>query len=230
MIHKNVSIRLVVKQNFPVNSTERCIVFERPPYFQFQSGDWIDLSFPGMVLKGGITYSLSSSPGEDDLMITFKDGLSEFKNKLKGLRPGDIVKIIQYGNDYHFTTDAHTSSTFIAGGVGIAPFRSMIKEMVDTHAKNKVTLFYLNKTENFLFKEELEQWKAFLPNLSIVYIVTKEVQRKERERILLSNIGKNGDDAFYVAGPEGMVESTEHLLVNAGISRKSIKIDSFAGY
>ena len=205
------------------------VYFERPANFVFDAGDWIDLQFEGRDLKGGITYSLSSSPTEPELRISFREGISEFKRALQSVATGERLYISQYGNDYGFQLKKNQSSVLIAGGVGIAPFRSMLKEMFDHHDKNDVSLIYLNQNERFLFKDELDIWQQRLPNLSISYVVTKDLSRKKREKLILSLI-KSPQQNFYISGPEGMVESNEHLLIDNGVQVRDIRIDSFGGY
>jgi ferredoxin-NADP reductase len=205
------------------------VFFEWPASFNFTAGDWIDLEFPDKQLKGGITYSLSSSPSELDLRISFRNGISEVKKALQSLPPNDTLFITQYGNDYDFALKNNRSSVLIAGGIGIAPFRSMLKEMADTNNKNTVTLIYLHQSDSFLFKQELDSWSSQLPNIAIHYIVTKDISRKKREKLVLSLIKDKGQN-FYISGPPGMVENNEHLLIDAGVPIKNIRIDSFGGY
>ncbi|OYX41348.1 hypothetical protein B7Y94_05255 [Candidatus Saccharibacteria bacterium 32-49-12] len=229
MVHKNVRIELVVKLLRQDNPECKTVVFERPINFNYEAGDWIDVDFADTSYNGGKTYSLSSSPTESDLAISFRQGISPFKRKLQTVEPGDKMYISQYGNDYGFHLRDNKSSVLIAGGIGVAPFRSMLKEMSDIRAKNDVRLIYLNKSDDFLFNDELEEWKRILPNLSITYIETKELKRKPREKLLLSLIRDTAHN-YFIAGPEAMVESTEHLLLDAGVSIKDIRIDSFGTY
>lgn len=229
MVHKNVRIELTVKQ-LDQNSAEcKSVVFERPMNFNYETGDWIDIDFADTSYSGGKTYSLSSSPTESELAISFREGISPFKKKLQSVQPGDKMYISQYGNDYGFQLKDNRSSVLVAGGIGIAPFRSMLKEMFDMRIKNRVQLIYLNKGNDFLFKEELEDWKRVCPNILVDYVVTKELKRKPREKLLLSLI-KDTSRSFYIAGPEAMVENTEHLLLDNGVSIKEIRIDSFGTY
>lgn len=229
MIHKNTGITIVVKENRPEVNGQRSILFYRPQNFVYESGDWIDIRFLEGELPGGKTYSLSSSPTEPDLMITFKDGISELKAALMALQPNDKLVITQHGNDYKFTLKPFKASTLIAGGIGIAPFRSMIKEMIDTSSKNQVDLIYLNKSSDFLFNDELTEWMSKLAGLRISYIVTEELNRKARTKTMLASIKAPGQ-LFYIAGPEGMIESTEHMLLDFGVKLSDIRIDSFGGY
>lgn len=227
-VTKNTTINIAVKSLVRIAPQYHTLTFERPPQFDYQSGDWIDLAFSPAV-TGGRTYSLSSSPTEPDLSITFREGLSPLKRRLGQAIPGDSATIVQYGNDYGFQLRSTKASTLIAGGVGIAPFRSMLKEMADTRGKNDVHLLYLNTTDSFLFATELEQWKALVPNLKIDYIVTKDLSRKKREKILRELIN-NIHRQFYIAGPPGMVTSSQLLLDSIGVSPRDIKTDVFGGY
>ena len=229
MVTKDQHIKLNVKKLEHELLDYWTIVFDRPVGFSFESGDWIDVEFSDGPLKGGKTYSISSSPSEVDVKITFREGLSELKKAFRAVKPNDELYISQYGNDYDFQLNRSRTSVLIAGGVGIAPFRSMLKEMADNHDKNDVSLIYLNQNDNFLFKNELDLWTTQLPNLSITYINTKDINRKKREKLIQSLI-KDVNQNFYISGPPAMVEANEHLLIDTGVQIRNIRIDSFGGY
>lgn len=229
MVYKNVKINLVVLRLEKLDDSSMTVYFERPIGFEYDSGDWIDCNFYDKQPRGGITYSLSSSPTENVLAISFRTGISPFKRELQALAPGDSMYISQYGNDYDFHLKSNGSSVLIAGGIGIAPFRSMLKEMYDTSNTNVVQLIYMDKNQPFVFANEINEWKVKLPNVHIHYIETTGLNRKKREKLLLGIVNKKAHH-YFIAGPEGMVESTEHLLIDNGISVKDIRIDSFGGY
>lgn len=229
MVNKDVKIHLIVQRTVSISDTCMSVYFTRPVGFDYEPGDWIDLNFYDGNPRGGITYSLSSSPTEDTLAITFKLGISPFKKRLQSLTPGLEMYISQYGNDYGFHLKENRSSVLIAGGIGIAPFRSMLKEMSDTSNKNDVQLLYLNKETSFVFAEEIDVWQKQLHGLTVHYIDTSQLSRKKREKLLTGLIDKNAHH-YFIAGPEGMVEATEHLLIDMGTPLKDIRIDSFGGY
>ena len=229
MVHSDQNIEVIVKVIISDQANYVSIFFHRPRNFVFDAGDWIDIKFEGKHLRGGKTYSLSASPTESDLRITFREGISELKKALQSVVPGDRLTITQYGNDYDFQLKKNQSSVLIAGGVGIAPFRSMLKEMADNNDKNDLQLIYLNQNDEFLYKDELEAWSRKLPNIQITYIKTKDINRKKREQLIRSLI-KNTNQNFYISGPPSMVESNERLLIDMGVSVKDIRIDSFGGY
>lgn len=229
MVHKNQHITLTVSGSISEAPGCKSVFFERPAGFVFEAGDWIDINPMAGALAGGKTYSLSSSPTESDLRITFREGVSELKRALQSIQPGEKLYISQYGNDYGFQLKQHKSSVLIAGGIGIAPFRSMLKELADSSSKSDVRLLYLHQSSDFLFRSELDMWQLQLPNLVIHYIETKQLNRKKREKHLLSLVG-DPSSSFYISGPPAMVEHTEHLLIDNGVPIRNIRIDSFGGY
>lgn len=229
MVYKNQNIKIIVLRTVMIDDKTMTIYFSRPIGFEYEAGDWMDLNFSIENPSGGKTYSFSSSPTERELAVTFKVGLSPFKKALQGVRGGEEIFISQFGNSYNFHLQDNRSSVLIGGGIGIAPFRSMLKDMLDTQSKNEVQLIYMNKGQNYVFYDEIESWKKLLPNLSINYIDTSDLNRKKREKIILNIINISAHH-YFIAGPEGMVESSEHLLIDSGIAIQNIRIDSFGGY
>lgn len=229
MVHKNQNIELIVKRLTAQTPKYWSIDFHRPNNFQFEAGDWVDIAWLNQELAGGKTYSLSSSPTEPDLTITFREGLSPLKRALVAVQPGAQLRITQYGNDYGFQLRENKSSVLIAGGVGVAPFRSMLKEMYDQRSKHTVQLIYLNQNDDFLFRKELELWSSALPNLTVHYVATKELSRKKREKLITSIIADTNRQ-FYISGPPGMVTSSVTLLETVGVNKRHIKTDVFGGY
>lgn len=229
MVHKNLHIGLTVLRTDLIGNGCMSVYFRRPVGFEYDAGDWIDINFVNQRPDGGTTYSLSSSPTESELAITFKLGVSPFKKALQNLRAGDAMYVSQYGNDYGFHLKENRASLLIAGGIGIAPFRSMVKDLFDNRSKNDVRLVYMNKGESFVFAESIDTWNQALPNLRVTYINTEALNRKKRDKLLLDAISRPAH-YYYIAGPEGMVEATEHLLIDNGVDARHIRIDSFGGY
>jgi len=229
MVHKNQNIKLIVARTVALDDVNILVYFVRPVGFEYEAGDWMDINFRPDNPNGGTTYSLSSSPTESELAITFKVGISPFKKDLQSLQPNDELFISQYGNDYNFYLKENRTSVLIAGGIGIAPFRSMLKDMSDNQSRSEVQLLYVNKGQNYIFANEIDNWKKSMRNLKVDYIDTSELNRKKREQLLLSTIGMTAHH-YFIAGPEGMVESTEHLLIDRGVVIRDIRIDSFSGY
>ena len=120
----------------------------------------------------------------------------------------------------------------IAGGIGITPFRSMIKYAFDQKLKTPITLIYSNSDENFPFKKELDQWQNDLPNLTIHYLNTTETGRLGKEKLtsLINSTFYILHSTFYLAGPPKMVDDFEKMLLDLGVDETNIRYDRFDGY
>jgi ferredoxin-NADP reductase len=229
MVHHDIRIPITVTRRTTETLGYLSVFFERPQGFSFMAGDWMDINLPNNQPEGGTTYSFASSPDEPELQITFREGVSPFKKVLGSLNPGDKMVITEYGNDYGFQLKEHRASVLIAGGVGVAPFRSMLKEMDEQASRNSVQLIYLNTTEDFLYKSELDKWQERLRGINVHYIATKAINRKERNKVL-AQIITDPLQQFYVSGPSGMIESTTEFLQKIGVENKNIKLDDFGLY
>ncbi len=201
------------------------LVFEKPKNYFFYPGQYIDLKLPVKDKLGNSrTFSFSSSPTEKDLVLTLKKGVTPYKKYLENIKEGEEFETTHPIGT--FTLDESSEAIFIAGGVGIAPFRSNIKFCLDQKLKTKITLIYSNSDENFPFKDELDKWKENLPNLNIIYHNTSKLPRLTilDAKYLSPNI------IYYLAGPPGLVYGMQEALLKQGIDLANIRIESFDGY
>jgi ferredoxin-NADP reductase len=203
------------------------VVFERPRNFHYAGGQWLDLYFATDGPETAKTFSFASSPTEPDLVISFREGLSALKRQLQAVEPGDKVLIASYGGG--FRLNPRREAVLLAGGIGMAVFRSMIKEAMDTQVNTRLRLVYLNGSTNFLYRDELDAWRQTFPALKIHYLATKTDGRLTIERLAQIVPGLQDSDVF-IAGPPAMVTRTQELVLNAGIQADHIQTDSFDGY
>src|SRR5688572_14308982 len=119
------------------------LVLEKPDDFQYYPGQYLDIELD-VKDKFGKTraFTISSSPTENFLMITIKKGLTPFKKKLETLKKGDILLASHPAGT--FTLDESEKAVFLAGGVGITPFRSMLRYVKDQRISTKIILIYSN--------------------------------------------------------------------------------------
>ncbi len=230
MSNTDLNIPLKVKELRKETADYLSIIYETPRDFIFTPGMWMDIRFISEELSIGRTFSFASSPTEPDLTITFKKGVSRFKKSMENVKPGDTMLITQYGSN-GFKLDKRTQSIFVAGGIGIVPFRSMIKNAIDFNEKLDVLVIYLNRTDDFPFKKDLDEWQAISRHLKIKYLITEEEGRLNKEKIQefypsINNI----KPMCYIAGPPGMVDNTKKIFLDLGIDGDNILIDRFEGY
>ena len=177
-------------------------------------------------------FTISSAPFEKNIMLTTRfipgDG-SDFKKYLKSLRIGRVIDAKGPDGDF-IVEDPNRNYVFIAGGIGITPFRSIILELAHQNKPINITLLYANKTTDFVFKQELEEVQKNNPNFKIHYFV--DPQRIDQSIIqnLIPDYKNPNGPIFYVSGPEPMVESFEQMLYQMGISQNKVQRDYFPGY
>lgn len=205
------------------------IIFVKPKGFHYiYAGQYLDIKLPVKDSLGKTrAFSLSSSPTEGFLMITPKKGISPFKKHLVNLRPGNTIQASHPTGT--FILDETESAVFIAGGIGITPFRSMIKYALDNKLTIPITLIYSNSNNNFLFKAELEDWKKQLSDFQIFYYQTNQAGRL---KITISDaiVQHNVTAIYYLAGPPKMVDDFAKMLLDLGIDETNIRYDRFDGY
>lgn len=174
-------------------------------------------------------FTISSASFEENIMLTthiYKEHPSTFKIALDNLKTGDFIEV--KGPDGDFTLDnADKNYVFIAGGIGITPFRSILADLNHKNLPLNITLLYANKTDEFPFKEELEKIAVENQSFKIHYVISPQhIDQKYIEQIINDVTNK----IFYVSGPEKMVEYLGEMLKGMGIKEDRIKQDYFPGY
>jgi ferredoxin-NADP reductase len=162
---------------------------------------------------------------------------SAFKRSLVELPVGTEVEVEQPKGDFALPEDTEPHYVFIAGGIGITVFRSMLRYIDDTGEPYRVTLIYSNRDrESTAFLDELEELDARCVWFRLVATMTQdpswggETRRVEAE--VLSDLlgGDLGAYAYLVAGPPAMTEGVVEELKSAGIPEERILSDRFSGY
>lgn len=204
------------------------LIFKKPTGFNFYPGQYLDYHLPVKDPSGSSrAFTISSSPTEDFLMLSTKFGLSPFKKALAQLKIGDTITTSHPAGT--FILDEQTPAVFIAGGVGITPFRSMLKYTVDCQLQIPISLIYSNSDKNFLFQKELENWKKNLSRLKIIYLssINRHLDKTQLEPIVQMYVKKA---IFYLAGPPKMVKDFAKILLDLRVEQINIRYDQFDGY
>lgn len=214
--------------------THHCfsLIIEKPFGFDFYPGQYLDieLDIKANDTKGNIrAFTISSSPTENFLMITPKKGISDFKKALEKLKTGDLIQSSHPAGT--FTLDETSPAVFITGGIGVTPFRSILKYAVDQKINTSITLVYSNSSENFLFKEELDSWQTQIKNCTIHYINTSIKGRLDKEKLqILYPYPLPLTPIYYLAGSQSMIYNFSKYLQDLGVDEINIRTDSFDGY
>lgn len=173
-------------------------------------------------------FSVASAPTEDVVKITIgiNDDPSDFKKAMLELEQGMTVSMS--GPVGGFYLKENSPSLLIAGGIGITPFRAMLKqiEAEGNGVENPIHLLYMDSKKSFIYKDELDQI-ANNHSISITYLDSRNDLHKEIGKFTAS-YKDNGK--YFIAGPKSMVDSISTYLQNNNVSKRNIKKDAFYGY
>ena len=196
----------------------------------FKAGQFLKyfLSHPESDQRGVSRYfTISSAPQEKTIMMTTKfvpgDG-SSFKQALLKLAPGDHIEA--EGPSGSFTYQDHLQEVvFVAGGIGITPFRAILVDLDQQNINPPITLLYANRTSDASFKNLFAELTKKHNRLKVDYVTGLIT-----EDTLKSHLINHPSAVFYLSGPEPMVESLKKSLENLGLPANQIKTDYFPGY
>ena len=215
---------------------------EKPAGFQFKAGQAIVLELLDPPAEDGQkrrTFSLVSAPFESTLVIATRMRDTAFKRALRALPDGASLKLT--GPIGQFTlADAARPAVFIAGGIGITPFMSMLRQAAQNQSPQTLLLLYSNRRpEDAAFLEELQALERQNRNFRLVATMT-EMSKSARawsgqtgfvDAALISR-ATHGLQApvIYVVGPPAMVLAMQETLRGAGVSDEDIRSEEFYGY
>ncbi len=199
-------------------------VFESKEKIPFTPGQYMEwtLDQPHPDSRGSRRYfTLASSPTENNIRIGVKFNLpqSTYKKALAALNPGDQISVFSVAGDFVLPSDGNTKLVFIAGGIGITPFRSMLKYLQDTNQKRDIIVLYSNKlAEDAVYQDVLNTART-------VYSVGRFTPEK-----IVQEVPDFKDRMFYLSGPHNLVTGFEETLAQMGVFKSKIKTDYFPGF
>lgn len=210
----------------------------------FEAGQYLRIFLPheNMDERGDKRFfSITSSPlDERYIMITTKVIQSSFKMSLLKLESGTPVRFFGPYGTFVLKEDQVFPRVFLAGGIGITPFHSMILFASEKKLTVPLTLFVSFSTaEEAIFYNELMETSKNHPSIKIVYTITRPEESKkpwtgETGRISSDLIKKYFSDVlkpiYMIAGPPKMVEAMEQLVRDIGVPSERIRKENFTGY
>jgi ferredoxin-NADP reductase/nitrite reductase/ring-hydroxylating ferredoxin subunit len=200
--------------------------------------------------KGPIRhFTISSSPTENFIMFSTRIRDSPYKKRLSTLEEGAKVKVRGPEGEFVLHQDYSKPAVFLSGGIGVTPFRSMLRYATDKQLPLKITMFDSNRNrENILFKKEFDEWANKNKNLKIIYTISEDEQQQQSSSTANDWKGEHGridkamilkyldtnmlnNSIFYICGPPSMLKAMQSLLQdNLEIPRERIKVEEFTGY
>lgn len=219
-----VLLRLKEVRRLSSDIYEAC--FDRPPQLRFAAGQYAELTLPHTrpdARGNRRTFSVASSPYAPDIRFAFRarPSGSSFKTALTRATPGQVVRLSHVAGDFTLPADEAKPLLFIAGGIGITPYRSMVASLT---SRRDIVLIYLSADpQSFVYADDFNQAASL--GVRTIYL-----QDQLSAKSLLDLVPDLQQRLIYVSGPDGMVRNYKKLLRSMGIQGFAVKADYFAGY
>ena len=208
----------------------------------FRAGQyfWVELPDRGDNDERGLRRHISVATSPTDrgvlgLATRLRD--SAFKRSLVDLPIGTEVEVEEPKGNFVLPEETDRPYVFIAGGIGITVFRSMLRYIADKGLPHRVTLVYSNRDrESAAFLDELQELERAHPSFRLVATMTEDSEWEEERRRIDADLLRDHLDedltayTYLVAGPPGMTEAMVEMLKTGGVPEDQIRSDSFTGY
>lgn len=218
--------------------------FAKPAGLQFKPGQYMDLTLidpPETDAEGNIrSLSIAAAPEDEYLLFATRMRDTAFKRFLRSAAAGTEVKMEGPMGSFTLHNNSAKPAVFLAGGIGITPFSSIIRHAAHAKLPHKLYLFYSNRRpEDAAFMNILnEMAKAnsnfrFIPSMSEL---SKSAQTWNGESgfinrdMLARNLPSLQGPIYYIAGPPAMVTAMRQMLNAAGVDEDDVRTEEFSGY
>ncbi|HKR81454.1 MAG TPA: FAD-dependent oxidoreductase [Candidatus Saccharimonadales bacterium] len=173
-------------------------------------------------------FTVSAAPYQGIVQITTRVTDSTFKQALSNIPiGGEDLQLLEKPDGDFVWQDSQLPLIFVAGGIGITPFYSIIKQRVHDGQPINVSLIYGARSEDTIpFKDEFDHWHSEHPEFTVTYVAGEPLTA---EKLASIKPGLN-QSLVYVSGPEPMVEALGDQLKAAGLPESQLKQDFFPNY
>lgn len=210
------------------------LTLERPDRFEFQPGQNTTISLPGVHADDLRELSLASAPYERDLVIATRTRNSEFKHAYYSLKPGDAIMVRDPAGSLWLESDA--PQVWLSGGIGITPFRSIMRELLHTTASLAVTHIHSDRLQASIpFLQEFESYTAAHTGYRFTPTLTRasghEYHRGRISADLIAALSAEyAGSEFFVVGTDAFVASMRNALDVLGVPSDQVRTEKFEGY
>lgn len=201
-------------------------IFATDEPLSWQAGQYINITMPDLPpVQADRLFTIATAPYEQDIMITTCLGSSPYKQRLASLQVGETVAADQLGGDFVWIDDGRPK-LYVAGGIGVTTFRSIILDRLHSGLPNQALLLYAGKQARRPFVDLLQSAASIDPTLKIKDYVTTRLTLEQ----LLSDVPDVLNRTIYLAGSQSFCETLGEGLIADGLDRRFVKYDYFDGY
>lgn len=218
--------------------------FSKPSELSFKAGQYVSLGIPDPPYRDKKgprrPLTVASAPGDEVLEFAWRASDSAFKKILAEAPIGGTYEVVGPIGTFALHDDPAVPAVFVAGGIGITPFRSMLRDAAARGLTHPITLLYFNRNpEQATYLDELGELASRLPNLKLVLTMTQPETsprawqgptRRVDLEVLREHVGELGEPIYYVAGPHRIIAAVSEALTAAGVDPARLKKDEFTGY
>lgn len=223
-------------ENEATNITTFYFNSEEPFYYTAGQYAEFTLEHPNADNRGEKRwFTLSSSPTDHFISVTNKftdSGGSSFKTALRNLKRGDVLSLGEPRGNFVLPKDVNVPLVFVAGGMGITPFHSMLSWLSAVGEERIIKLFYGAHTEEeMILKPAL--MKAIQQTTIVISepsLITVDKHGYLTAELILGSEKLAKDARIYISGPERLVTNLEKDLRGAGVQEEQLVLDSIPGY
>ncbi len=217
-------------------------VFKSSQRLVFSPGQYMEWTLPhgGTDARGNRRYfTIASSPTEKEVLlgVRFYENSSTFKKALIALKPEDKIIASQVAGDFTLPKDKSKKLVFIAGGIGVTPFRSIVKYLTDKNEARDIVILYINRTvKDIVYRDILSAAQKvgvktfyFLSGRESVVANSEVITERLDENKLKALIPDFVDRVYYISGRESLVDDFKQMLGKMGVGSNKIVTDYFPG-
>lgn len=202
------------------------VTFQINEHFSFKPGQYISVTLANTKKY----FSIVNSPDKKGIIsIATRLRDSDFKKALKKLPIGTRVELGSIFGSFVLPKESSRPLVFIAGGIGITPYISMLRYVAERKLPYKITLIYSNKNKaSTVFLQEVENFKFKISNFKL--LLWQGEKRKIDAGFIKEYFPSINSYNYFVVGPPAMVEAVQKALLEAGVDIENIEIENFTGY
>lgn len=218
--------------------------FSKPAGFRHEAGQSLLLTLvdpPETDGEGNSrTFTIASAPHEPELMIATRMRDTAFKRVLKTATIGAAVSLDGPNGAMVLHDDVERPAVFLAGGIGITPFLSIVRHAVKQRTGHRIHLFYANRRpEDAAFLSELKEMEQRTPGYRLIAVMTQPERSALRwsgetghirRELLVRHLTDLKSPMYYFAGPPAMTMAMRGMLQEIGVGEQAMRYEAFYGY